>query len=435
MTSPTTDDQSTDESAGETTRSNWTSWGVVGSVTLISTGLAAYEIVPASVTPLIRESLNIDSTIAGLLVGIMFGTAVVASLPAGAILDRVNSRYAIVIAVLTLFVAGSWGWIAGRSGNYRSVIASRALGGIAYVVVWNAGIDMASRAVSDSHRATAVGIFTASGPIGFALGQGTGPLIADWFGWPTIFLVFTSLSLIGLLLFWPASRGQGQSVGDAPTLQEFGTVLRNRNVWLVGMLGFLGYSLYLFVNSWGPSYLTEEVGLSLALSGLLIAIFPAIGVFSRISSGILSDRLFNGRRQPVLLGSFGLAAPLILSFTYFQSIPVLIVTLLSSGFAIQLTLGLSFTYVQEVVDPHVAATAVAFQTSIGLAGAFIAPIAGGIVVDMAGFDSAFLIAGGLAIVGIVIAWQASRLGNSSLRSLTGQRAVGSETERRFRMQS
>jgi len=29
----------------------------------------------------------------------------------------------------------------------------------------------------------------------------------------------------------------------------------------------------------------------------------------------------------------------------------------------------------------------------------------------------------------------SRLGNSSLRSLTGQRAVGSETERRFRMQS
>jgi len=29
----------------------------------------------------------------------------------------------------------------------------------------------------------------------------------------------------------------------------------------------------------------------------------------------------------------------------------------------------------------------------------------------------------------------ARLGNSSLRSLTGQRAVGSETERRFRMQS
>lgn len=301
----------------------------------------------------------------------MFGTAVVASLPAGAILDRTNSRTAMALAVFTLFIAGSWGWIAGRQGDYRSVIASRALGGVAYVVVWNAGIDMVSRAVTDAHRATAVGIFTASGPIGFALGQGTGPLITAQFGWSAIFLAFTGITLIGLLIFWPSSHGYGQQSGDPPTFHEFSTVLRNWNVWLVGILGFLGYALYLFVNSWGASYLTEKFGLSLALSGLLVAVFPAIGVVARISSGVLSDRIFNGRRQPVLLGSFSMAAPLILGFTVFQSIPLLVALLLSTGFAIQLTLGLSFTYIREVVDPQVAATAVAFQTSIGLAGAFV----------------------------------------------------------------
>ncbi|WP_255198696.1 MFS transporter [Halorarius litoreus] len=387
-------------------------WLVVAGASLISTGLAAYEIVPASVTPVIRDSLGIGPTIAGFLVGIMFGTAVFASLPTGAVLDRTNSRTAMALAVLTLVVAGIWGWTAGTRGDYRSVIASRALGGVAYVVVWNAGIDIVSRASTSENRATAVGVFTASGPVGFALGQGTGPLIAHRFEWPAIFVAFTSLTVVGLALFWPTSRGLGSSSGDPPSVQEFGAVLRNRKVWSVGLLGFLSYSLYLFVNSWGASYLTTELGLSLAVSGLLVAVFPAIGVVSRISSGLLSDRVFRGRRQPIVLGSFGVAAPLVLVFTRFRSLPLLVALLLLTGFAVQLTLGVLFTYAREVVDSQVAATAVAFQTSVGLAGAFLAPIVGGVVINLAGFDSAFLLAGFIAVFGIAAAWRAPEPGYS-----------------------
>jgi predicted MFS family arabinose efflux permease len=381
-------------------------WGLVIGASLISTGLAAYEIAPASVTPIIRESMGIDSTTAGLVVGVMFGAAVVASLPAGVVLDRANSRTAVGIAVLALFVAGGWGWFAGQRDMYWSLIVSRVLGGVAYVVVWNAGIDLVSRAVNAKNRATAVGIFTASGPIGFAVGQGTGPVIADLFGWPAIFLAFTGVAFVGLLVFWPTSRGLGRSVGDKPSPAEFGAVLRNRSVWSVGILGFLGYSLYLFVNSWGGSYLTEEIGLSLAASGFIVALFPAIGVVSRISSGLLSDRIFGGRRRPVILGSFGVATPLLLTFTQLRSIPLLVTSILVAGFTIQLTLGLSFTYVRELVETRVAATAVAFHTSIGLAGAFLAPIAGGAVIDMAGFRVAFLLATLLGGFGIIIAWNA-----------------------------
>ncbi|ADJ17104.1 MFS transporter [Halalkalicoccus jeotgali] len=406
MTIRTNNTNSDEPSVDEPRQKSQSTWGIVAGASLISTGLAAYEIVPASVTPVIRDSLHIGPTIAGFLVGIMFGTAVIASLPAGAILDRTDSRTAMLFAVLTLFVAGTWGWVAGHHGDYRSVIASRALGGVAYVVVWNAGIDIVSRAANSENRATAVGIFTASGPIGFALGQGTGPLIAERFGWPAIFLAFTGLTFVGLVVFWPASRGFGTSRGEAPSIQEFGAVLRNRSVWSIGLLGFLGYALYLFVNSWGSSYLTVELGFSLAISGLLVALFPAIGVVSRISSGLISDRVFGGRRQPIVLGSFGVAAPLVLVFTRFRSLPLLVALLLLTGFAVQLTLGLSFTYVREVVDPRVAATAVAFQTSIGLAGAFLAPIAGGVIVDVAGFDTAFVLAGILALCGIVVAWRA-----------------------------
>jgi len=241
MPTRTTNIQSEDTDINESSQRSQSTWGLVAGASLISTGLAAYEIVPASVTPLIRDSLNIGPTTAGLLVGIMFGTAVITSLPAGAVLDRTNTRNAMAVAVIILFLAGIWGWMAGRSGDYRAVIASRAVGGVAYVVVWNAGIDIVSRSVDESRRATAVGVFTASGPVGIRTRSGTGPLVAAWFGWPAIFPRVQwdcSRRISPVLADEP--RSLGRSGGDAPSLAEFGDVLRNKNVWLVGGLGFLG---------------------------------------------------------------------------------------------------------------------------------------------------------------------------------------------------
>jgi len=401
------------EGAAEATgpRSARGRWTLVAGASLISVALGAYEISPASVTPLVRDSLGIGSSAAGLIVSVMFGTAVVASLPVGAVLDRTDSRRAVAVAVLVLFLAGVWGWVAGERGAFASVLGSRVLGGVAYVVVWNAGIDIVSEAVEGARRATAVGVFTASGPVGFALGQSTAPVIAARFGWPAIFLAFNGLALVGLAVFWPTSRGLGRVGGDAPpTPGEFGDVLRSRAVWTVGLLGFLGYSLYLFVNSWAPSYLTDVVGLSLGVSGLLVAAFPAVGVLARVSSGLLSDRLFGGRRRPVVLGSFVVAAPLVASVVATRSVVALLAVLLVAGFAVQLTLGLSFAYVRELVDPRVAATAVAFQTSVGLAGAFAAPIVGGAVIERAGYTAAFLAASALGVLGIVLAWRAPEPG-------------------------
>jgi nitrate/nitrite transporter NarK len=382
-------------------------WGLLVGASILSIALGAYELVPASVTPLIRDSLGVSASRAGLLVSVMFGTAVVASIPAGIVLDRTNSRYAVAVAVGVLVAAGLWGLQAARAGNFWSLVGSRVLGGIAYVVVWNAGIDIVGRSFDPARQGTAVATFTASGPLGFAIGQGTGPIVADAFGWPAIFPVYTALAVVGLAVFWLPSRGSGRATGTpAPILSDLGDVVTNRRVWTVGLLGFLGYSLYLFVNSWAPSYLTEELQLSLALSGALVALFPAVGVLSRVTGGLLSDTFFGGRRRPVVLLSFLVATPVIAGFTLLQTVPVVVAALLVAGFAIQLCLGLVFAYVRELVDPGVAATAVAFLTSVGLAGAFIAPIVAGRIIETAGYGVAFLLAGALGALGTLLAWYA-----------------------------
>ncbi|WP_255148696.1 MFS transporter [Halorarius halobius] len=378
--------------------------GVLVGASLMSVSLGAYELVPASVTPLIQDSLGVGQSAAGLVVGVMFGTAVVASLPVGVLLDRTDSRRTVAVGIGLLLVGGAWGWQAATDGAYWPLLASRVLGGIAYVVTWNAGIDIVGRSFSGPNQATAVSTFTASGPVGFALGQALGPVVAGVWGWPAVFPVFAVCSLPGLALFLATSRGLGRAAATpTPTWADLRGVVTDRRVLLVGALGFLGYALYLFVNSWAPSYLTQQLDLSLALGGALTALFPAVGVLSRVTGGLLSDRLFGGRRTPVVLGSFVVATPIVAGFTGLQRIPVIVAALLVSGFAIQLCLGLVFAYVRELVAPEVAATAVAFLTSVGLAGAFLAPIAAGALIELVGYPITFGLAGGLGLVGVVLA--------------------------------
>lgn len=384
-------------------------WGLLAGVSLLSASLAAYEIVPASVTPTIRGALGVSPAGAGALVSVMFGTAVVASLPAGVVLDRVDSRRAIAVATAAFLAAAGWGWWAATAGDYPSLLLSRVLGGLAYIVIWNAGIDVTGRAFASERQATAVGLVTASGPVGFAVGQGTGAVVAGAFGWPAVFVAFVAPAVVGLAVFWPASRGRGRvrEATGTPVLGNLGTVVRTADVWLVGVLGFLAFSLYLFVNTWLPTYLTEDVGLAATTSGLLAAAFPAVGVVGRVGGGVLSDRAFAGRRRPVLFASFLVTTPVVAAFATVSALPILVALILVAGVAVQLCIGLVYGVAREYVPPGAAATAVAFVTATGLLGAFVAPVAFGALLDVAGFDRSFLVAAGISLCGLLLAWRAS----------------------------
>jgi nitrate/nitrite transporter NarK len=384
---------------------------LVAGMFVLSAAAGAYEIAPASVVPLVRDGLGIGPTAAGWLVSVMYLTAVVLSVPVGVALDRFDVRNGVTVAAVALLVAGVWGWLAARDGAYWSLFASRVLGGVAYVVFWNAGADLIGQAVDPDVRATAVSTFTASAPVGFALGQFGGPLVAGAFGWPAIFPVFATIAVLGVATFLAATAGEsfrGAIDTPSPSRAQFEQVFTDRAVWTLSALSFLGFSLYLFVNSWLPSYLTSELDVSLALAGALTALFPAMGVVSRTSGGVLSDRIFDGRRKPVVLASFLLTAPAIGGFVAFTAVGAVVALTVVSGFAIQLALGLLYTYVTELVPDEVTGTAISVMTSIGLFGAFLAPIVAAEIITARGYQSAFLAAFGLAMVGIALAWFAPK---------------------------
>lgn len=388
-------------------RARWRAVAPVAGLFLLSAAAAAYEIAPASVIPLVRASLGIDPAAAGWLVSVMYLTAFLSSIPLGAVLDRIPVRGAVTTAGLALLVAGAWGWTAAVSGDYGSLLASRVLGGLAYVFIWNAGANLAGQVVSPDARATAVGVFTASAPAGFVLGQFGSPLLAAAASWPVILPGFAALAVVGVAVFLASTRGAPLTIETpSPDRAGFRRLFSDPAVWTLSLLCALAFSLYLFLNSWFPSYLTQEVGLSLAAGGLLTAVFPAVGIASRISSGVLSDRLFGGRRRPVTLLSFAVAAPTVAGFVLVESRTALVALVVVAGFAVQLAIGVLFTHVAEVVADEVRTTAIAVLTSAGMLGATAAPIGAGVLIDAAGYQPAFLAAAAVALVGVLAAWRA-----------------------------
>lgn len=386
---------------------DWQSVGPVAGLFVLSAAAGAYEIAPASVIPLVRESLSVGPAAAGSLVSVMYATSVVASVPVGMALERVPMRRAVTAAGVALLVAGAWGWAAASSGAFLSLLVSRMLGGLAYVLVWNAGASVAGQLVAPEVRATAVGVFTASAPVGFALGQFASPLVAAAFGWPATLPAFAAIAAVGVVVFLATTRGDTLETDSAvPDRAGFLRLFTNRAAWTLSGMCFLAFAIYLFINSWLPSYLTAELGVSLAVAGLLTALFPAVGVVSRTSSGVLSDRLFDGRRRPVALLAFALAAPVVGAFVVVTNLALVVALVVAAGFAVQLAIGLLFSYVTEVVEPDVRATAVSLLTSVGLLGAFVAPVAAGVIIDRAGYQTAFALAFVVALVGVALAWRA-----------------------------
>lgn len=380
-------------------------WRILIGTWLLSAATNAFIIVPASVFPVITRQLDITSTAAGWSVSVVFGVAAIVSIPAGIGLDRTDDRLAIAAGTGVLVTGSVLSWWAAIRGTYWGLLGARALGGIAFPIIWNAGVNLIGRRFPPDQQATAIGVFTASAPVGFAVAQFSGPLFSTRLGWEATLGVFGLPAGLAGLVFWYSSRrpASREAAGTAPGRTSIKRVLTDEHVRAVGLMGFLAYSIYVFFNTWMPSYLTEHVGLSLQVSGMVFAAYPAIGVVSRSGSGFVSDRFLSRRRRPVMYFAFAATLPLIVVIALTEAAAVVLLGLVIGGFALQSGISILHPYVQELADPQVGATAVAVLTTASFVGSVVTPVITGALIDGSRtYLLAFGYAGAAAVAGVLL---------------------------------
>ncbi|WP_299269582.1 MFS transporter [Halorientalis sp.] len=364
---------------------------------LSSVAANAYIIAPASVAPLLLDQFDVTRSAAGVAISAaVFGFAFV-QLPSGFLMDRYDNRRMIMIGAAVFGPAGVAGVFA---PSYELFLVGRFVAGLAGGTVFVLGTNVVSQVFSGARQGLVLTVFIASAPVGFALSQFAGPVLAARFGWAANFLAYPLLALLSIPLF-ALSWSTPVRAPDPISFPEFKRAVGNRSVLLVGISAFCSYMFYIFFNSWMPTYATESLPLTLSEAGAITSLLPAVGLLARPAGGLVSDALGN-RRRPVVVASLLFALPGLAVINYYLSPLSFAVTMLGVGFSIQFGAGVYYVYARELAPEGASGTSLSVFTTIAFTGTLVSPTVGGLLIDAFSWTVAFVAYGGIGCLGVVL---------------------------------
>jgi sugar phosphate permease len=329
--------------------------------------------IPA-IAPLIRQDLGLSIAQAGSFLSAYYVGASLMSLPAGWMADRWGVMMTMVLGQAVIAAALR---VAGTA--FLPPMIVMACAGMGYGMLNPTTAKAAIAWFPRRQRATAVGLKQVGLPLGGAVGASIMPPLALWLGWrPAVALPASLIAVLGGLTWLlyrdppAAADTNGLSVGPA----SLRSVLGNRDLWLVSGATLIFAGMQTVWMSFLVLYLTEVLRVSLVHAGRYLVMAQATGIAGRVIFGMLSDRLFGGRRRIVLViaGVGSTACSLVMAGTGpGTSAWVLAPLALAFGFFGIGWNGVQHTLMAELVGPRGAGTAIGLGLAISSFGVTICP--------------------------------------------------------------
>ena len=193
-------------------------------------------------------------------------------------------------------------------------------------------------------------------------------------------------------------------------------VFGNRVIWLVAMANFFVYIVRFGFLDWGPTFLKQFKGISVAKGGLMIIAFELAAVVGTIFAGWITDKLFKGRGQRTCVFCMLFAA--LFSFCFWclpDGAPIWQATLLlmGAGFCIYGPQALIGIVAANQATKEAAAMANGFTGIMGYASTTVSGIGIALIKEHFGWGVTLGAIAGFALVGMVLflfAWNSSANG-------------------------
>lgn len=374
----------------------WRPWGVLAGLFLLTAGLVAYVIAPASILPLFADAFQVGKPAASAAISAVFLTWALLQIPGGFVLDRYDNRLLVSLAAIVFILAAAGGLLA---SSYPTYLVTRLVTGACAAFVFVGSVNVLNRVLPEDRRALGIGVYIASPPSGLAVAQYTAPLITESYGWRAPTVAYLLVATAGLGIFVVLLGRRIESPGKV-TVQQFAAALREPSILLVSVAGFCTYAIWTFLNTWMPTYGTEVLGIDLAAAGAATALVPLAGIVARPGGGWLAD-LLDGRRRPVIVTSFVATIPLLYLLSAAPSPSAFAVLLASTGAAVNLSVGLYLVSVHTLADAATPGTSLSVLATFSQLGNLIAPIVGGWLIVEVSWSASFGFVAVLAIVGLV----------------------------------
>lgn len=289
------------------------------------------------------HELHFDATMLGVIGSVYLVAYTVGQFASGLLGSKLGPRVTL-LAGMALSVAANVGF--GLANSYANFLALMALNGLCQATGWSNTVGTMANWFRRTERGTVMGFWATNFQVGGVLAN----MLAAWslgaLGYRFSFFTGTVVLLLVWGFFLFNQRDKPADVGLPPVEDEAeagaaradqgwtrATVL---NVFLVGVfyffVKFIRYSLW----SWAPFFLERNYGLKGDDAGYLSTLFDFAGIAGVVVTGVLSDKVFKGRRAGVsLLMMLAMCASCVLLYTAGRvSIPVFAVSLALVGFTL-----------------------------------------------------------------------------------------------------
>ncbi|MEU0402138.1 MFS transporter [Streptomyces sp. NPDC006197] len=348
------------------------------------------------VLPSIGAEFDIDRTRQGLVVSAFFLAYALCQIPGGLLADRFGGRRVTLWALLSWSVFTA---LTGFAWSFAVLLALRFAFGAAEGVFPPASMKVLVERTPSEERSSANGTVMSSNALAAVITPlVVAPLVAA-FGWRSAFWSTAALGVLALVavrLWLPAPLPRAEDAGaPRPALRA---VLRKGVLWRFALMMF-GYNTIVWgLNTWVPSYLSEEHGVSLTEAGALVAV-PALGAaLATVLGGRLSDRL-GGRHRLIIVPGMAVAAVALLLMANTPSLTGFVVLGTVAVFAASLAYMPIFAVPLAGLTPEYVGVGSAVIILGGQVAGMVAPPVMGALADAFSFHVAF----GFLVLGAVIA--------------------------------
>ncbi|MFP3601221.1 MFS transporter [Paraburkholderia sp. SIMBA_053] len=379
--------------------------------------------------PLIQKDLNFSHAQMGVVFSSFFVGYALFNFVGGVLSDKVGAKRVFGTAM------GVWSLFCGATAlatGIGSLIVLRVLFGMGEGPFSSSNSKMVNNWFPRKEVASAIGVISSGTPLGGALAGPVVGFMAVQFGWRWAFVAIMLLGLLWLV-FWAATTTEHPQQNPRVTSDEMQLILAGqadehalahsadgsklglghflrKPIILATAFAFFSYNYVLFFFlSWFPTYLTEAHHLSLHDMSIATVIPWVLGSIGLAAGGFISDLILRLTGKPLLsrkivLGTcLGAAAVCVALAGRVASTESAVALMSVSIFFLYVTGAVYWAVIQDTVPrEHVGGVGGFVHLLANLAGVIGPAVTGFIVQATHGaYGSAFVLAGGIAVLGAV----------------------------------
>jgi MFS family permease len=357
----------------------------------------------APLLPAIEERTGASEGELGLTLAAYAVPIALLSLPLGRAADVLGRRM-VLAAGLVLVAAGS-GLIA-VSESLALLIAARVVQGVGSAASWISALALVSDSAAPGKRGQALGVALGATSVGSIAGPALGGVAADVLSFEAPFLIACGcavLLLVAALAVLP--RAVPRSRPAVPALPAIIRSVRSRSGGLAGAIVLASACVLGLVEVVAPLDMNARLGLSSATIGLLFA--ASIGVDAVLApvGGRWGDR--RGRRGPAVVG-LAVTALSALLLALLPGVAGTAVALGVYGAGFSLAFSAAVPWLDEAFEEAERGLAYGVQNLLYAFGYAVGPLLGGLLLELADADLAYLLTATALAAGAVALLAAHR---------------------------